>query len=318
MGKNVGTGIFINQKDEYYSEIAVKSISEDCTKDDDIPEETHGATNLKDIREKTVITYWTKFISKKMKPKTKTEVSNSKTPCKEPIRKTTTCTATNVPISDDESNSEEASENLICTAKNADKLKKSGDSKKAVKRKRKEKTTENSGDSQKKGLKRKRKAKMIEEDQDSDVLPNTLEIENKDGTFPRDYMAKTGPDDNYSFVLMEWAKGALFWGVKRGLPMLDDMVVQNCSKSCGKISDKQVDFEAIFENTKVSKLSNSDYQVNPDMSFLVLEVPKDEFLLLQKSSGSVKNDSISIKPDCRDTFMKKVAEGFRAYISESN
>ena len=77
-------------------------------------------------------------------------------------------------------------------------------------------------------------------------------------------------------------KGGTFLGGEKGLPLLDDLVVQNCVKPCGKIVDKEVDYENIFENTKNSKVSNSDCQINPDMSYCVLEVQTNEFLTLQR------------------------------------
>ena len=55
----MGTGIFLVQKDQKYSEIVIKSKSQDVTVKDEIPEEHEGVTTLKDIKEKTVITYWT-------------------------------------------------------------------------------------------------------------------------------------------------------------------------------------------------------------------------------------------------------------------
>lgn len=126
-------------------------------------------------------------------------------------------------------------------------------------------------------------------------------------------------DQHYTFVLMEWAKGCLFWGIIKFDPSLSDIniVVQNCTKPCGKIIDKTVDLEKIFKNTNQSKLSNSDYQLNPDMSFCILEVKKGEFMLLEKSTGSSKNELIVLKADYHDEFISKLKESFSAYISDS-
>ena len=79
----MGTGIFLVQKDQKYSEVVIKSKSQDVTVNDEIPEEHEGVTSLKDIKEKTVITYWTKYISKKKcKTTGKRTVNNSrKVPC---------------------------------------------------------------------------------------------------------------------------------------------------------------------------------------------------------------------------------------------
>lgn len=64
----LGTGIFLGQKDQNYSEVAVKTLTLCSTSEDELPEKTvAGATNFKDVKEKTVITYWTKYISKKIK-----------------------------------------------------------------------------------------------------------------------------------------------------------------------------------------------------------------------------------------------------------
>ena len=119
-------------------------------------------------------------------------------------------------------------------------------------------------------------------------------------------------DENFKFVLMEWDKGSLYWGIKRGTP--SDITVQNCTKPCGKIVNRMLDYETVFKNTDQSKLSCLDIQTNPDMDFLIMEVGRAEFLSVERCNN--KPSIIGVKPGCHDQFIQKLSSSFSAYISE--
>ena len=84
---------------------------------------------------------------------------------------------------------------------------------------------------------------------------------------------------DYTFVLMEWGNRSLYWEIKKNDTSLNDFtfVVQSYTKSCGKIKNKTINFEEAYDNSKhCMKLSNTDLQLNPDMSICVFQIKKDK------------------------------------------
>ena len=292
----LGTGIYLGQKDQYFSEVVVKTLNQcDITTEDELPE---GASNFKSVKEKTVITYWSKYISKKTKKKVRK-------------RKTSTSTSTvSTSHSVDEADSEVESVHSLKSGSEEDLPKIST-------KKRKKKTPTHNA-----------KLKVNEELLDIDRERSQLEngkADTEKGQMKKQQTkdkkrAPVRPSNNdacgldlvdYTFVLMEWGNRSLYWGIKKFDTSLNDFtfVVQSCTKSCGKIKNKTINFEAVYDNSKhCMKLSNTDLQLNPDMSFCVCQIKKDEFFHLEKNTLVLKAG--------HDEFISKLKESFSTYISE--
>ena len=110
---------------------------------------------------------------------------------------------------------------------------------------------------------------------------------------------------------MEWQYGKLFWGIESGPN--DNCPVQNTVKSCGKISENKIDYEAIYQDSEDVKLSILDIQAQTDMRFCILEIPKcvsGDYGIHLADSGTIRIE------DSKEKFLRKLQEDFTKYISE--
>ena len=91
-----------------------------------------------------------------------------------------------------------------------------------------------------------------------------------------------------AFVLMEWGGGKYYWGIVQTADFTNDYIVRNCTKPCGKKGDTaQEIINSCSSSSLPCKLSNTDFEVNPDESFGVWKLPStNQMMSLEPCTGS--------------------------------
>ncbi|XP_033735275.1 uncharacterized protein LOC117323879 [Pecten maximus] len=110
-----------------------------------------------------------------------------------------------------------------------------------------------------------------------------------------------------NFVLMEYSKKQLYWGILQTAEMTNDFIVRTSSKTFYKMDQLQVSNEEF--DVDEMKLSTRDYEVNPDMEYCVWKLPKDNaYLKLAPNGkfGAIALKSILLKNSFLNEFKKKL------------